>query len=169
MWAITTLSCRLWLPATITATVRSNQRPFTVSVKHSRPRKNINYDYEDDEIENDRELEALKQQEIGDPDAYASNSEKISGSTILLALQKASAQKTSKKMKKKKKKKKSKNVNEEDDNRRNRDAIEDYSDVKPLCIKSDWKDRLDELETQLHHIIPDLFMSAQPMGAVCMG
>ncbi|KAI3717293.1 hypothetical protein L1987_68826 [Smallanthus sonchifolius] len=144
MWANTTLSCRLWPPATIIATVRSNLRPFTVSAKHSRPRKNINYDYEDDEIENDRELEALKQQEFGAPDAYTSNSEKISGSTVLLALQKANAQKASKKMNKK-----SKN----EDNPRKRDAIEDYSDVKPLCIKSDWKDRLDELETQLHQLI----------------
>ncbi|KAL8228829.1 hypothetical protein R6Q57_013729 [Mikania cordata] len=147
MWANTTLSCRLWHPATATATATIS--PFTVSAKHSRPRKNIKYDYEDEETEIDRELETLKQQEVGDPDAYASNSEKISGSAVLLALQKASAHKTSKKIKKKT----IKNVKEDENNRRKRDPIEDYNDVKPLCIKSDWKDRLDELETQIHQLI----------------
>ncbi|KAK9064389.1 hypothetical protein SSX86_015771 [Deinandra increscens subsp. villosa] len=152
MWANTTLSYRLWPPATATVSAANNHRaPFTVSAKHTRPRKNIQYDYDDEETENDRELETLKQQrEIGDPDVYSSNSEKISGSAVLLALQKASAQKTSKKIKEKK----SKNVKEDEGNRRKQgDLVDDFVDVKPLCIKSDWKDRLDELETQLHQLI----------------
>ncbi|KAF5764561.1 hypothetical protein HanXRQr2_Chr15g0693541 [Helianthus annuus] len=159
MWANTTLSSIFRPIATVTATAtyRSNRAPFTVSAKHPRPQKNIKYDYEEEtetetETETDRELELLNQRETEDPNAYAATSEKISGSAVLLALQKASAQKTSKKMKKKKMMMKS--VNEDEDNRRKQgDVIEDYSDVKPLCIKSDWKDRLDDLEMQLHQLV----------------
>ncbi|KAK1422866.1 hypothetical protein QVD17_18155 [Tagetes erecta] len=155
MWAHTTLSCSLLPPATgtVTGTGRCKQFPFTVSAKQSR--KNIQYEYEDEQSDNDndRELEALKQQELEDldPDAYVSNSEKITGSAVLLALQKANAQKTSKKITKKKKSK----LKAENNQRKQGDAIEieDYSDVKPLCIKSDWKDRLDDLEMQLHQLI----------------
>ncbi|XP_024963547.1 serine/threonine-protein kinase pakF [Cynara cardunculus var. scolymus] len=141
MWSTATLSCRFGPPAIATR----NQGPFTVSAsaRYSRPRKNINYDYdEDEEEEEDEERDnqnTWKQEEIRDLEEQP----KISGSVVLLALQKASAKKTSKKLKKK-----SKTMKPEQG-----DACSDYSDVKPLCIKSDWKDRLDELETQLHQLI----------------
>ncbi|KAI3711496.1 hypothetical protein L2E82_41621 [Cichorium intybus] len=143
MLATTILSCRLWRPAAATG----YQGPFTVSARYSRPRKNINYDYEDEEEEDEKEIDSWKLPEIGDADdASVEEQAKISGSVVLLALQKASAQKTSKKTKKKKK--------EVDDKRpRQGDASTDYSAVKSLCIKSDWKDRLDELEMQLHQLI----------------
>lgn len=59
-------------------------------------------------------------------------------------MQKASAVKTSKKAKKKKVM--VKKVNDEN-------VEVDYGDVKELCIKSDWKERLDDLEMKLHHLI----------------
>lgn len=151
MWAYTT--CRLFPPATVaaTATVRIKQSPFTVSAKQSR--KNLQYDHE--ESDNENELESLKQNEQIedlDPDSFASNSEKITGSVVLLALQKANVKKTSTKITKKKRSK-----NKSEDKRKQGDdtaiEIEDYSDVKPLCIKSDWKNRLDDLEMQLHQLI----------------
>lgn len=151
MWATTTLSCKLWSPATVTVT--GNRTPFTVSARNTRPRKNINYNYEDEdedeEINNEQELENLKQEEtIDDLDGFKSNETKISGSAVLLALQKASAEKTSKKITKKKKQ-----SNYVKEVRNKGDMIVDYSDVKPLSIKSDWKDRLDELESQINELI----------------
>ncbi|XP_023763898.1 uncharacterized protein LOC111912396 [Lactuca sativa] len=144
MWAATTLSCRVWPPVTTTG----SQGHFIVSARYSRPRKNINYYPEDEEDEEKEEIDTWKPQEIGDSDDVSSSAAKISGSVVLLALQKASSQKTSKQMTKKmKKKKKKKEVDDKGD------AITDYSGVKPLCVKSDWKDKLDELETQLHQLI----------------
>ncbi|KAI3681910.1 hypothetical protein L6452_36717 [Arctium lappa] len=142
MWATATLPSRLWPFATTTG----NRGPFTVSAsaraRYSRPRKNIKFDYDDEDEEKDEERDnqdTWEQQEIGD-------SPKISGSVVLLALQKATAQK--------KKKKTTKIMKKQDEEDKQGDATcSDYRDVKPLCIKSDWKDRLDELETQLHQLI----------------
>ncbi|GJX11857.1 hypothetical protein Tco_0201716 [Tanacetum coccineum] len=153
MWPPTALSFRL-LPATTI----NHHRSITVAAKHPRHRnnnnKNITYDFSDEE---DEEQEQEQEQE---PETYVSNDQqqqetyvstnnnedanKISGSAVLLALQKASAVKTSKKVKKKKVM--MKKVNDEN-------VGVDYSDVKELCIKSDWKERLDDLEIKLHHLI----------------
>ncbi|KAH7578104.1 hypothetical protein ACOSP7_000750 [Xanthoceras sorbifolium] len=72
----------------------------------------------------------------------------LSGSDVLWALQKAAA-------KKKTKNKKRRELSSADGHRGERDDDEDvvdYSNVKPLCIKSEWAVKLDELETRLQEL-----------------
>ncbi|XWS76819.1 hypothetical protein CRYUN_Cryun01aG0210200 [Craigia yunnanensis] len=68
----------------------------------------------------------------------------ISGSDVLWALQRAAAQK-------KKAKRKKKGLASSDASRSEKDGI-DYSNVRPLEIKSEWSLRLDELEKRLHEL-----------------
>ncbi|KAK8565651.1 hypothetical protein V6N13_020736 [Hibiscus sabdariffa] len=70
----------------------------------------------------------------------------ISGSDVLWALQRAAAQK-----KKAKIKKKASASTTSEDSRRDKDSI-DYSDVRPLEIKSEWSLKLEELEKRLQEL-----------------
>ncbi|KAL6128502.1 hypothetical protein ACLB2K_071857 [Fragaria x ananassa] len=80
------------------------------------------------------------------------SSRHISGSEVLFAMQRAAAKK-----RKETQKKKTKIVGEGLSSAgRNREEEEedgvDYSKVRPLCLKSDWGRRLDELEMRLHEL-----------------
>ncbi|KAJ8627041.1 hypothetical protein MRB53_020348 [Persea americana] len=77
------------------------------------------------------------------------SSSPLSGSDVLLALQRAAADKASTKMGKKGKRMGSKRGVEQ---RPSPTAIADYSDVRPLNIRSDWGDRLDEMERLLQEL-----------------
>ncbi|XP_058104968.1 uncharacterized protein LOC131248619 [Magnolia sinica] len=71
----------------------------------------------------------------------------LKGSDVLFALQKAAVQKaTSRKGKKGMKGKPSREGRAED-------SVGDYSDVRPLHIRSDWGVRLDEMETMLEELL----------------
>ncbi|KAK2649980.1 hypothetical protein Ddye_017469 [Dipteronia dyeriana] len=71
----------------------------------------------------------------------------LSGSDVLWALQKASA-------KKKRKNKKRRELSSADGHRGEDDGddVVDYSNVKPLSIKSDWAVKLHELEKRLQEL-----------------
>ncbi|KAF3439800.1 hypothetical protein FNV43_RR18078 [Rhamnella rubrinervis] len=71
----------------------------------------------------------------------------ISGSDVLWALQKAAAHKKKKKKNKKKMNKIRKGPSSQDE-----EVAMDYSNIRPLCIKSDWGGRLDELEKRLQEL-----------------
>ncbi|KAL4361003.1 hypothetical protein GQ457_04G030290 [Hibiscus cannabinus] len=75
----------------------------------------------------------------------------ISGSDVLWALQRAAAQK--KKAKIKKKASTSTSTSSEVSHRE-KNSI-DYSDVRPLEIKSEWTLKLEELENRLQHLLQD--------------
>ncbi|XXG68077.1 hypothetical protein AAC387_Pa06g1253 [Persea americana] len=77
------------------------------------------------------------------------SSSPLSGSDVLLALQRAAADKASTKKGKKGKRMGSKRGVEQ---RPSPTAIADYSDVRPLNIRSDWGDRLDEMERLLQEL-----------------
>ena len=70
----------------------------------------------------------------------------ISGSDVLWAMQKAAAMKN-----KSKKKKISKGLSSMGGHREE-DVAGDYSNVRPLCIKSEWGPKLDELEKSLQEL-----------------
>lgn len=71
----------------------------------------------------------------------------LSGSDVLLALQRAAADKA-----RSKKGKKGKPHMGGVEQRPSPTAIADYSDVRPLNIRSDWGDRLDEMERILQEL-----------------
>ncbi|KAF5464532.1 hypothetical protein F2P56_014604 [Juglans regia] len=74
----------------------------------------------------------------------------ISGSDVLWALQKAAAQKNEmSENKKSKKKKKKKGVSS---NNHSEEVNVDYRKVRPLCVKSEWGARLEELEKRLQEL-----------------
>ncbi|XVF72955.1 hypothetical protein PTKIN_Ptkin12aG0161900 [Pterospermum kingtungense] len=70
----------------------------------------------------------------------------ISGSDVLWALQRAAAEK-----RKAKRKKKGLISSESDASQREKDGI-DYSNVRPLEIKTEWRLKLDELEKRLQEL-----------------
>ncbi|PSS26249.1 hypothetical protein CEY00_Acc07542 [Actinidia chinensis var. chinensis] len=76
----------------------------------------------------------------------------LSGSDVLLALQRATAQKL-------KKKKKPRDYQTFLSTPKNRGPIEDeedaldYSNARPICINSEWMTRLDELEKRLQELM----------------
>ncbi|KAG2725660.1 hypothetical protein I3760_01G076400 [Carya illinoinensis] len=74
----------------------------------------------------------------------------ISGSDVLWALQKAAAQKNEmSENKKSKKKKKKKGVSSSN---HSEEVNVDYRNVRPLCVKSEWGVRLEELEKRLQEL-----------------
>ncbi|XP_054782369.1 uncharacterized protein LOC129289601 [Prosopis cineraria] len=78
--------------------------------------------------------------------ALPSNPPQISGSDVLWALQRASERT------KKKKKKQQQQRREEESSSVNSLSIVDYADVRPLRVKSEWSDKLDELEKRLREL-----------------
>lgn len=85
-------------------------------------------------------------------------SRQISGSEVLFAMQKAAAKKSKESRKKKTNTRGGPEVlssvgryrEEEEDEEEEEDV--DYSKVRPLCVKSDWGTRLDELEMRLQEL-----------------
>ncbi|TXG63092.1 hypothetical protein EZV62_010086 [Acer yangbiense] len=71
----------------------------------------------------------------------------LSGSDVLWALQKASSAKKKKKNKKRRELSSADSRREEDE-----DDVVDYSNVKPLSIKTDWAVKLHELEKRLQEL-----------------
>lgn len=69
----------------------------------------------------------------------------ISGSDVLWAMQKAAAHK-------KKKNKKKMNKIRKGSSSQDEEVAMDYSNIRPLCIKSEWGGRLDELEKRLQEL-----------------
>ncbi|KAF7843876.1 death domain associated protein [Senna tora] len=79
----------------------------------------------------------------------------INGSDVLWALQRASARKEMKMRKKKKQRRMEEEEEEEDLSSARRSTEEsgvDDGDVREVCIKSEWGDRLDELEERLQEL-----------------
>ncbi|KAL6123987.1 hypothetical protein ACLB2K_076503 [Fragaria x ananassa] len=77
------------------------------------------------------------------------SSRHISGSEVLFAMQRAAAKKR-KETQKKKTKIVGEGLSSASRNREEEEDGVDYSKVRPLCLKSDWGRRLDELEMRLH-------------------
>lgn len=73
----------------------------------------------------------------------------ISGSDVLWALRRAAAQK--KATSENKKMKKQKGVSSSVGGRREEDGV-DYSKARPVCVRSEWGVRLDELEKRLQEL-----------------
>ncbi|KAK8693664.1 hypothetical protein V6N13_071237 [Hibiscus sabdariffa] len=71
----------------------------------------------------------------------------ISGSDVLWALQRAAAQKKKEKIKKKA-------LTSSEVSHREKNSI-DYTDVRPLEIKSEWTLKLEELEKRLQHLLQE--------------
>lgn len=69
----------------------------------------------------------------------------ISGSDVLWAMQKAATHK-------KKKNKKKMNKIRKGSPSQDEEVTMDYSNLRPLCIKSNWDDRLNELEKRLQEL-----------------
>jgi len=72
----------------------------------------------------------------------------LSASDVLLALQRASAQKIKTKKQRKDYPKSVNRVGEE--------ANVNYGDVRPICVKSEWITRLDELEKRLQELMDEV-------------
>ncbi|KAK9280185.1 hypothetical protein L1049_013872 [Liquidambar formosana] len=89
-----------------------------------------------------------KQQKQPQPEGGGEEGRQLSGSDVLWALQRATARKN-KISGGKKKRRSSTSVGTSD-----KDGIfeEDYSNVRPLSIKSDWATRLDDLERRLQEL-----------------
>ncbi|XP_028752297.1 uncharacterized protein LOC114712014 isoform X2 [Neltuma alba] len=76
-----------------------------------------------------------------------SNPPQISGSDVLWALQRASERK-----KKKKKQRRDEESSPVSSRREDADGNVDYANVRPLRIKSEWGDKLDDLEKHLREL-----------------
>ncbi|PRQ58584.1 hypothetical protein RchiOBHm_Chr1g0360901 [Rosa chinensis] len=79
------------------------------------------------------------------------SSRQISGSEVLFAMQKAAAKKR-KETRKKKTKTSAEGLSSVGRHREEEEDEVDYSKVRPLCLKSDWGRRLDELEMRLQEL-----------------
>ncbi|CAI9766208.1 unnamed protein product [Fraxinus pennsylvanica] len=159
--ALTLSSLRPWRPNTIsTTTTTTTSRPPLPQGSVSFAVQSLKFDYQDKE----------STQYIGDASALKSNKPlrntfnksrnqqnqepkdeqkgQLSGADVLWALQRANAHKSKKKKDKR------------DTISRDRKFVEreiqgsvDYTSVRPLCIKTEWTARLEELERQLQELI----------------
>ncbi|KAL2554793.1 uncharacterized protein Fot_08412 [Forsythia ovata] len=148
---------RPWPPNTTTSRLPPKQRNVSLTVQ------SLKFDYQDkDSTQCIGGASALKsnkpQQNTSNksrPKERKQNQEpkdeqkrQLSGADVLWALQRATAQKS--------KKKKDKRDTISRDGKFAEREIEgtvDYSSVRPLCIKSEWSARLEELEGQLQELI----------------
>lgn len=175
-------STRPWPPFSIGSANSKpphKNRAVTISVKYqrrSRRRNDNDYDYGDDEEEDSgRNFRGIGHAAVSavesSPSIKTSNSmlsypttkqekeekereRQLSGSDILRALQRAAAQN-----KKKKKRLTSLKNSIQDSNKGEHEekgdstSVDSSSNVRPLCIKSDWTTRLDQLELRLQELL----------------
>ncbi|KAI8572903.1 hypothetical protein RHMOL_Rhmol01G0237100 [Rhododendron molle] len=90
-----------------------------------------------------------QQQEEGKPIGKEEERE-LSGSDVLLALQRASAQKI------KTKKRREYPPSSSSTKKRVAAAEVNYGDVRPICVKSEWITRVDELEKRLQELMDEV-------------
>lgn len=100
-----------------------------------------------------------KQQQQGK--SVEKDEKELSGSDVLLALQRASAQKIKTKKQRKDYPSSSSSTTGTNSGRRgiNRvgeEANVNYGDVRPICVKSEWITRLDELEKRLQVLMDEV-------------
>ncbi|KAG5566078.1 hypothetical protein RHGRI_001871 [Rhododendron griersonianum] len=93
-----------------------------------------------------------QQQEEGKP--IGKEERELSGSDVLLALQRASAQKI--KTKKRREYPSSSSLSSSTTKKRVAAAEVNYGDVRPICVKSEWITRVDELEKRLEELMDEV-------------
>ncbi|XP_062091308.1 uncharacterized protein LOC133797429 [Humulus lupulus] len=124
------------LGRTILTALQSNPKPITTTSTASIPNPNP----------------MLKREEKKEEDG-----KQISGSDVLWAMQKAAAKKNRVSGKSKSKKKKMMMIMSREglssvSGHREEELAGDYSNVRPLCIKTEWGPKLDELEKSLQEL-----------------
>ncbi|KAF7152065.1 hypothetical protein RHSIM_Rhsim01G0179000 [Rhododendron simsii] len=90
-----------------------------------------------------------QQEEDGNP--IGKEERELSGSDVLLALQRASAQKI-----KTKKRREYPSSSSSSTKKRVAAAEVNYGDVRPICVKSEWITRVDELEKRLQELMDEV-------------